>query len=408
MPEKDIIHLIKDESFLNYCFQRNEADIVHWEDWIEKNPDKSLQVAELRNLVTKFSHNIALLEVDQQFLLLQNQIKSNAAEINTKAVIRPLWQKITVAASVLLVLTAGILFYVQSNRQQQPLKTTRVLKKDVDPGGNKAILTLADGTKIVLDNTENGTIASQGSTAINKTKNGQLVYDASINPLSSTSDNQPVSYNTIVTPPGGQYQVILPDGTQVWLNAASSLRFPTAFSEQNRMVELTGEGYFEVAKDAGKKFIVEANGTKVEVLGTHFNVMAYADESSINTTLLEGSVKVIKGNESKIIIPGQQARVKENIHVAIADINEAVAWKNGYFIFKNEDLQSIMRKISRWYDVEIKYEGQIPRESFGGKISRYKNVSEVLRLLELTGPVQFKIENYGEKQGDGRRIIVMN
>ena len=201
-------------------------------------------------------------------------------------------------------------------------------------------------------------------------------------------------------PPGQQYEVVLPDGTHVWLNAASSIKFPTAFTGAVRKVELMGESYFEVAKNRVMPFIVSVNQTEIEVLGTHFNVMGYAEEGSTNTTLLEGSVKIRKGGSSKTIIPGQQARVTNNIQVAEVNTDEVIAWKNGKFSFNDEDIHSIMNQIVRWYDLEVVYMPGVTNQKFGGEISRYKNVNEILKKLELTQTIHFKQE--------GRRIIVMN
>jgi ferric-dicitrate binding protein FerR (iron transport regulator) len=209
-------------------------------------------------------------------------------------------------------------------------------------------------------------------------------------------------YNTISTPKGGQYQVTLSDGSKVWLNAASSLRFPATFSGKERKVELTGEGYFEVAHNKKMPFHVTVNDLDVEVLGTHFNINAYADESAIKTTLLEGSVKVVKGNETKIIEPGEQASVttsEDEINVKQqVDLEQVVAWKNGIFQFERADIESVMRQISRWYDIDVDYHGRVS-EHFGGTISRDVNISDVLKMLEMTGGVNFKI--------DGKKVIVM-
>jgi ferric-dicitrate binding protein FerR (iron transport regulator) len=265
---------------------------------------------------------------------------------------------------------------------------------DIAPGGNKAILTLADGKNIVLDTASNGTLAQQGGIKVIKT-GAQLNYSSGINPAE-------VLYNTVTTPKGGQYQLTLSDGSRVWLNAASSLHFPTAFSGKERKVELTGEGYFEVAKNKEKPFIVTANNTSIEVLGTHFNVNAYSDENSIKTTLLEGSVKVSKGNAGTLIVPGEQARVNNfsgDITVKKdVDLDETVAWKNGKFVFQSEDIKSIMRQLERWYDVNVVYSKNVTDEEFIGSISRQVNISEILEMLEKAGSVYFEIK--------GRTIIV--
>ncbi|MHB1179403.1 MAG: FecR family protein [Daejeonella sp.] len=325
------------------------------------------------------------------------------------------------AAVIFMVLTSGLYFYLNKPTGSQ-LATQKLhpKKNDIAPGGNKAILTLSDGSKISLSDAANGEIAKQGGISITKTSNGQLIYSiANSQPTTHTSN---LIYNTIETPKGGQYQINLPDGSKVWLNAASSLRFPASFTGNERKVELSGEAYFEVAHitlpagSGAMPFKVTSGNQTIEVLGTHFNVSAYSDEPSIRTTLLEGSVRVslpsplsgegLDRNFSKLIKPGQQSKVNETIKVFNVDTEEAVAWKNGYFMFNNENIQSIMRKISRWYNVDIEYRGNISQKALWGSVSRFKNVSEVLDLIELTGSVHFKIVP-GDNSGEERRIIVM-
>lgn len=300
------------------------------------------------------------------------------------------WSRIAAAASVLLFLGIGGYYYNTNNEQRQ---IAQLQLNDIAPGGNKAILTLANGQRIVLTSAKNGQLALQGNTEITKTADGDIAYH-------QTKD-QPaaLSYNTVSTPIGGQYHLILADGTNVWLNAASSIKYPTAFSGAERKVEITGEAYFEVAHNAAKPFRVKSNDQVVEVLGTHFNVNAYADENETKTTLLEGSVKVTGSNGFKFIKPGQQAVLKgNNLGVTEADLEEVVAWKNGYFKF-NGSLEDIMGKISRWYDVGIIYQTKPdPGYTFVGEISRGRNLSEILKIMEYTGKVHFAIE--------GRRIIV--
>ena len=269
------------------------------------------------------------------------------------------------------------------------------MNHDVAPGGNRAVLTLANGSQIILDSAANGNLAQQGNTKIVKLDSGQLAY----NSLNERSDD--VLYNTISTPRGGQYQIVLADGSKVWLNAASSLKFPTAFTGKERKVELTGEGYFEVAKNARMPFRVAVTGMTVEVLGTHFNINAYIDESTIKTTLLEGSVKVAKSDRQLVIKPGQQAELTPNaefiIHNSI-DVDEVMAWKNGLFNFNKADIKEIMRQAARWYDVDVVYEGNISGEKYIGKVARNTNLSEMMKILELNG-VKYRI--------DGRKITVM-
>jgi len=311
---------------------------------------------------------------------------------------------IAVAASVLLFTFVGLYFLNHRDKKlsvavNKPLK----LKNDILPGGNKAILTLANGKQIVLTDAHNGTLAIQHNTEIKKTADGKIVYTTN-SPGISVNQNPGIQYNTITTPRGGQYTVILPDGSKVSLNAASSLIYPAAFTGDERKVELKGEAYFEVTHNPVKPFKVSSNGQTVEVLGTHFNINAYSDERAVKTTLLEGAVKISKGSRIAVLKPGQQAQISNkelnpeiNINSNV-DLEEAVAWKNGLFVFDGDNIQHIMRMVSRWYDVEVAYSGAIQDDPFGGSVSRFENVSEVLKILQLTGKVHFKIE--------GRKIIV--
>ena len=305
------------------------------------------------------------------------------------------WQ--SAAAAILILLTAGI-YYYQNSPEPVIVKTeTPRFKNDVAPGNNKAILTLDDGSKIDLDDAKTGILASESNIDIKKTGDGQLEYTA------GAQNVKTVKYNILSTPMGGEYQLVLPDGSKVWLNSGSTLRFPTAFIGSERIVELKGEAYFDIAKNPKMPFLVRTNNAMdIKVLGTQFNVMAYDDEKNINTTLVEGSVEVLKGSEKTNLKPGQEAilnRGSGNIKVAQADLEQAIAWKNGYFIFYNENIESIMRKVSRWYNVDIVYQGNLNNKDFVGTISRNKNVSELLKMLELTGAIHFSI--------DGRRITVM-
>ncbi len=306
-----------------------------------------------------------------------------------------LWLRLAAAAIVLAFLSVGGYFLLSKKASnQQQIAQNQI--HDIAPGGNKAILTLADGKKISLTDAKNGTLANQDVVNINKTQDGQLVYNISNH---QNTPIQTITYNTIETPRGGQYHLILADGTQVWLNAASSLRYPTTFTGKERKVELTGEAYFEVVHNAKSPFKVISNGQEVEDIGTHFNINAYTDEPATKTTLLEGAVRVSENNHSKILSPGQQATVSNHtLTINTVDTEEAIAWKNGQFVFENENIHSIMRKLSRWYDAEVVYSGAISNEVFVGEMSRYKNVSKVLDILQHTGKVHFKVE--------GKKIIV--
>lgn len=335
--------------------------------------------------------------------VLDNSFQTIRQQIQLPHNSRPLYSRLRYAAAAAVIIVAGTASWFLFNRK--PGEETRQLsvqqqtpQNDVTPGGNKATLTLADGSVIVLDSATNGAIASEGGTKIIKLENGQLAYNAG-GPGNGGPGNSGTAtpYNTISTPRGGQYHIVLPDGSSVWLNAASSLRFPVAFTGKERRVEITGEAYFEISANASAPFFVKAGDIDVQVLGTSFNINAYYDEGSIKTTLLSGSVKVSNEASNAVLRPGQQAILNSRsgpegkITLKTIDTEDAIAWKNGLFLFNNTDIKSIMRQIARWYDVEVKYEGNIPENSFVGEVSRDSRLSEVLKILELSN-VHFKIE----------------
>jgi len=307
-------------------------------------------------------------------------------------------RRIAAAAVIFLLLGAGVYLWVSRVPKADPARTGEtavLLKNDVAPGGNKAVLTLANGSAILLDSVHTGILAQQGNAAVVKSNDGQLAYN--------TLHEKPteVLYNTLATPRGGQYRLVLPDGSKVWLNAASSIHYPTAFAGKERKVAITGEAYFEVAKNESMPFVVMANGTAVQVLGTQFNVNAYDDEVMVKTTLLEGAVRVTKDAATALLQPGEQAQLTKAGEIKLvhdADIEEAIAWKNGLFQLKSADVPTIMRQMARWYDVAIVYEGGVPDGHISGKVPRGMNLSKVLEVFELSG-VHFKIE--------GKKIIVM-
>ncbi|MFC0513205.1 FecR family protein [Mucilaginibacter angelicae] len=295
------------------------------------------------------------------------------------------------AAAIILLLSGTAVYHWYNKHEQQKMaaQSKAIVKHDVDPGDNRAVLTLANGTKLILDSAKIGLLNQSGNISINKTQDGQVVYTED----KDQHQNGPLAYNTISTPRGGQYQVVLPDGSKVWLNSASSLKFPMAFTGNERDVELTGEGYFEVAKNKTKPFNVMVKDIEVAVLGTHFNIMAYNDEAAVKTTLLEGSVRLTQGNISNLLKPGQQGVINnKGIKIIDVDTDEVVAWKNGFFDFERVNIQEIMKQLSRWYGTEVMYEGKIPDDEFVGKISRDVKLSQVLHILELSH-VRFRIEN---------------
>lgn len=300
------------------------------------------------------------------------------------------------AAAILILISAGIFTLFNKNSKDQPIAGNQAPASEIiTPGGNKAVLTLADGTTIILDSAANGTLSQQGNSKVIKKENGQLAYQ------SSNAAQAAIQYNTVTTIRGGQYQLILSDGSKVWLNAASSLRFPASFAGKERSVELTGEGYFEVARNPAMPFKVKINGeSEVSVLGTAFNINAYPDERTLNTTLIEGSVNFTAVNgESVKLKPGQQAQSGSAVSVINnVDIDEITAWKSGWFNFDRADIASIMRQVSRWYDVEVVFQGQPSKKTFSGIVSRSHQISEVLKIMEKAG-VRFRI--------DGRKITVL-
>jgi ferric-dicitrate binding protein FerR (iron transport regulator) len=304
---------------------------------------------------------------------------------------------LTAAAAILVALLTGAYLYFINPTKQPSIAVTQPKQNDIaPPTGNKAVLILADGTKIELDSSGNGMIALQGNVRIIKQSNGEISYTGNA--------AKEVSYNTLNVPRGSTpLSLTLSDGSQVWLNVGSSLTYPTAFTGMERKVKITGEAYFEVAHNPGMPFIVQHDDVTVTVLGTHFNVNTYEDEAAERITLLEGSVRVSKNSLSQLLKPGQQARIdnnNSNIKI-LSDVNidEVMAWKDGKFRFgENTDIGTIMRQISRWYSVDIEYKGSI-NQRFWGSISKDVNVSRVLKILEATGGVKFKVE--------GNKITVM-
>lgn len=311
------------------------------------------------------------------------------------------------AATVLIIFVSSLYFYVSKDQIQTSSVPAKVIVKqkvnDIQPGGLKAILTLSDGKKIVLDDSQNGVLINQGGIKIHKNSKGIIEYTLSksankqIDP--ERKENQTV-YNTIQTPVGGKFQLNLSDGTKVWLNSASSLRFPVFFSGENRKVELTGEAYFEVSKQYDKTFSVRSGNQSVEVLGTHFNINAYSDEPSITTTLIEGAVRVIEltTKKSQILKPGEQSKVDRDIKIRRKDTQAEVAWKDGYFHFENANIESVMRQLGRWYGITTKYEAVLPEHHFEGAIATNLTLLEVLEILKKSN-IHFRLE--------GKEVIVM-
>ncbi len=323
-------------------------------------------------------------------VILSKERESSVHELSGSSPKWFLWKRIAIAVAILVTFGTGWMYYsgLYNNDQGAPAVVSGPSATDFVPGGNKALLTLEDGNTIELDNASQGLLATHGATRVLKTGEDQVTYQRSLGQNTLT-----IAYHTLKTPRGGQYQLVLPDGSKVWLNAASSIRYPTVFDYNERKVTITGEAFFEIASiatDAGGKvpFIVVANNDmEVEVLGTQFNINAYCDEAEIKTTLLEGQVIVHKGNTTSLLKPGQQADVSAaSPEIRVKDVNteQAIAWKKGYFQFNKASLQEIIRQLSKWYDVEFQYEGTLSTRKFSGEIPREATLLQVLEILELS------------------------
>lgn len=360
--------------------------------------------------------NAKVVQVESAYKNIWKGISTKAVTGKNPELKNNRYRYLAIAATILIALSAG-LFFIQGKLSDNSIATQLAKNgQDFVPGGNKATLTLADGSRISLTDAANGNLAKQAGITVTKTRDGQLVYN-----VDAASEGRPhlkglTLMNTISTPRGGQYQIALPDGSKVWLNAESSLKYPIDFNADVRKVELTGEAYFEVAKInspseiSGRKtervpFIVVTGKQEVEVLGTRFNISSYSDEAVTKTTLLEGSVNVLQksSGNSRLLTPGQQSKVSASEAtptVVRPDLESEMAWKNGLFIFREEPIETIIKDLSRWYDVDISFEGKPVNVSFVGIVSRSKNISSVLKILEETGDLHFKVE--------GRKILIMN
>lgn len=394
------------KKYLNNQCSESELELLL--QYLEQEKNEGL----LRKLVhqvfvdeqTDYKKSLAVHAItDRVDFKLQQKLDLETVKLEAPVkIVKTNW-RLWMSAAAALLLVAGLAIYNIKHLSVNDKSKNVQGENAIVPGKNTAILTLADGKVINLSEAKTGVVIDATKLAYNDGTqiNTQIVKEDSKNDL----------LNTIATPRGGQYHITLSDGTKVWLNAASSIKFPSSFTGLNqRRVELTGEAYFEVSKMVTSKpvpFVVLSNNQEVEVLGTHFNINAYADETDTKTTLLEGSVKVSALNtkgavkqQSSILSPGQQATLKGSaIQVQSANTETAIAWKNNKFMFEGNNIQGIMRQISRWYDVDVVFKGNISQEAFAGKISRFKHLSEVLDLIELTDLVHFKVE--------GRRIIVM-
>lgn len=377
----------------------SETEITTLNNWYRSFNDAEITISDAEKLSENLLQN-----------RIKNKIDSSIVQLEKKRFSKIYYIRNIAAALIILVgLGVGVDFLTAKNNQDEA--ATRAITKTAQPtdkivpGGNKALLTLADGSTIVLDSAKNGNLSQQGNIQIKKLQNGLLVYTINGKTI---SENDAAFYNTISTPNGGEYQITLSDGTKVWLNAASSIRFPVLFNNKERKVFITGEAYFEVAHklSAAQKnipFLVDVNNNStVKVLGTHFNINAYADEPFVKTSLLEGSVIVYTKEEAnaKQLTPGQQAALDQAGKIAVlnnADMEEVLAWKNGRFQFKSADIETMLRQIARWYNVEVVYKGR-SNLHFTGQLSRAESVFKIFEKLQMTGEVHFSIE--------GRKIMV--
>lgn len=399
----DMEDFLCDASFQRYCLGNDHADVVYWERWIKDHPEKKQLLEKAKKLYFELNGNITDQDFNEDYAAFKKAFSNKLAhymeeEANKEPLKVKLWSKIFVAASTVLAISAGLWFYQSVYREK--VKTRMALVNDVKPGKNIATMTLGNGQVINLSDTKRGVVIDAAKLSYNDGSN--------LERLSNGDSLSHLEEIVVATPRGGEYQVVLADGTKVWLNAASSIKFPSSFSGlSQRTVELSGEAYFEVAKIKTKHipFVVSANGQEVEVLGTHFNINAYTDEGSTKTTLLEGLVRVSRLSKSKetktavVIHPGEQAQFANGlIRTSKVDVEDVIAWKEGYFQFNHADLDAIMREISRWYDVKIRYEGTIAKLEFGGAIQKNLTLSQVLKILNKS-EVHFRME--------GKEVIVM-
>ncbi len=397
------IQLATDAAFISWVKCADKANDIFWKEYIDKYPLQADIVQKAKSIVIGM-HIVEPLIDEVAGKETWEKIRKQIDQDSFQKLRPPLFsmRRWVAAAAIFIALLASAGYFLIFNKTSDKIAgrvdtSSRISKNDVAPGGNKAILTLGDGSTIVLDSAQNGVLTQQGNSKVIKLDNGQLAYK-----LTKSNEELKIEYNSVTTPQGGQYQLVLSDGSKVWLNASSSIRFPSVFKGHERDVEITGEVYFEVAHNTEKPFHVKANGMDVQVLGTHFNINAYEDENIIKTTLLEGSVKVNKGSLSTLIVPGEQARIVKTLNkIMVRDginMDEVVAWKNGYFDFEGSDFENIAKQLSRWYDVDVIYKRTID-ELFYAKISRNTKLSVVLKALELTGKVHFEIE--------GKKVIVL-
>lgn len=397
MKDSDTISPLYQKYLDNECNPQELQMLLHHFEQVEIQPELSLMIhKELENTDSVYEN---LPQVDAVLQKLDAFIEHNITLSKSKRLSFFSSGNFRYWSAAALFLILSIALYYGGNQLNIFSNSASEYRNDIAPGKNKALLTLADGKKIELTEALHGTVATQSGVLVSKTADGQLRYQVS----DTKTNGAKAAYNTISTPKGGKYEVALSDGTIVFLNAASSLSFPTSFGNKgDRNVVLKGEAYFEVAHRPDQPFYVQSGGQLIKVLGTHFNVNAYTDEQSVKTTLLQGSVAVIYPNGNHVLLkPGQQSYVA-NGKLLVSEVNaeSAIDWKAGEMNVKDEDFQTTMRKIARWYDVDVVFAEDAPADlKLGGLISREKSIVTVLKVMELTGEVHFKVE--------GRRVTVM-
>ncbi|WP_316815622.1 FecR family protein [Pedobacter nyackensis] len=396
MKNTDQLHIIFQKYLNQSCSPDEMTQLLDYFAMSESDEDTLGQLVE--EVLNRQETSAVDVETGQRLkICLENIMENRVMPSKRKVWLKPIYVKWTVAAT--LFMAACTIFYFTQIFKPNTVGHNAVTQASLKPGTDKAQLTLADGSVIDLEQAANGKLENKEGIAVTKTADGKLVYD--------TQQEVPVggevTYNTVVTPRGGQYKIILSDGSSIWLNAASSLRFPTSFVGAERRVELSGEGYFEIKKNARQPFVVASGEQEVTVLGTHFNINAYNDNNLIKTTLLEGAVKISKGKQSYVLAPGQQASL-DNSHNVISiannvDIDAVVAWKHGRFSFDETNIKDVMQQVTRWYDVDVLYKGDFSNVELTGNISRGEDAEQVLKLLKGTKQIDFII--------NGRTITVI-
>ncbi|MBO9632989.1 MAG: FecR domain-containing protein [Chitinophagaceae bacterium] len=349
--------------------------------------------------------------IDQQHTGILDQVYQNLLvsepELRVPAPVRGIktWLKYAAAAVLLISIGSYIFFYSGTGKQEkQQLGNIHPVENGQPSNPNKAVLTLGSGKQIILDSSGNGKLADQAGAVVMKSAEGQIVYSKN-----DAAPQQTTDFNTVATPRGGEYKITLPDGTKVWLNAASSITFPTAFNGSDRTVTVQGEVYLDVAKHASQPFRIKVNDAIIDVLGTELNVNAYNDEPVTRTTLLDGSIKLSKGVENKILKPGQQVWFRPNSDVLTVtgdiDTEQVIAWKNGSFDFRNQDIGTVMNQVGRWYNMDIVYEGKKPDTKIIGMMGRNTDLVTLLKSLELTSGIKFKVEQAAAATLPGKIIV---